>query len=743
MKVSIIVPYEGYYNYLQDCLESIQDQKNVELETLLVGNQETDDFKKLVEMYKDTISLQVINCPIEEGVAKKRNLGLDKATGDYIYFLDSDDYIMPNTLSSLLEKALKEDLDLTVGKRWVTWFKKQVFETMGPEKNEELNLKDKDDDRNHKFLEKDYSDIENPNEQRRIDLLIRAKKGIRNITVLNILIKRNVIEDHHLRFNEDFIYYSDLPFVEGLVMYGNKIAFDEETLYAKRKHNDPINTPALSQIKDETKFDEFINVYKYAISLVDRESRIRYYLDSKMIKYYSNYFAKKIRRSKNDFWRDERFDQMTLLMKNVRDDLLKNMSRYQQKMVKLSRNHDLSGTQKVIARHLAKSKLKKMLKNKNEVNKYLYRHKYLEETIEENWVMFETFMGKSYADSPKYIYEYLAKNYPGKYKFIWVLNDPKEKLPYEGIIVKRFTKKYAYYLAKSKYFVFNIRQPLWFRKREEQVFLETWHGTPLKRLAFDQEEVTAASPTYKAQFYRQKQEWDYLIAANKFSSDIFKSCFMYTNGTMLEIGYPRNDLLYAPNKDEIALELKKKLHIPLDKKTILYAPTWRDDEYYGKGKYKFKLKLDLEMMKKELGDDYVILLRTHHYIADSLDVTGVEDFAINLSKYDDITEIYLISDICITDYSSVFFDFANLKRPMLFYTYDIDKYRDVLRGFYIDMEKELPGPLVYSTNEVIEQIKNIDEMTQKYAQRYEEFYQRFCSIDDGQASKRACEAVFK
>ena len=104
---------------------------------------------------------------------------------------------------------------------------------------------------------------------------------------------------------------------------------------------------------------------------------------------------------------------------------------------------------------------------------------------------------------------------------------------------------------------------------------------------------------------------------------------------------------------------------------------------------------------------------------------------------------YLISDICITDYSSVFFDFANLKRPMLFYTYDIDKYRDVLRGFYIDMEKELPGPLVYSTNEVIEQIKNIDEMTQKYAQRYEEFYQRFCSIDDGQASKRACEAVFK
>lgn len=101
-------------------------------------------------------------------------------------------------------------------------------------------------------------------------------------------------------------------------------------------------------------------------------------------------------------------------------------------------------------------------------------------------------------------------------------------------------------------------------EREEQV-LETWHGTPLKRLAFDQEEVTAASPTYKAQFYRQKQEWDYLIAPNKFSSDIFKSCFMY-DGNMLETGYPRNDLLSLPNRDAIALELKKKLGIPLDKK---------------------------------------------------------------------------------------------------------------------------------------------------------------------------------
>jgi CDP-glycerol glycerophosphotransferase len=123
-------------------------------------------------------------------------------------------------------------------------------------------------------------------------------------------------------------------------------------------------------------------------------------------------------------------------------------------------------------------------------------------------------------------------------------------------------------------------------------------------------------------------------------------------------------------------------------------------------------------------------------------VTGVEDFAINLSKYDDITEIYLVSDICITDYSSVFFDFANLKRPVLFYTYDIDKYRDILRGFYIDINTEVPGPLLYTTEEVIDSIQKIDQVTEQYKERYAQFYDRFCSVDDGNASKRTVERVF-
>lgn len=216
---------------------------------------------------------------------------------------------------------------------------------------------------------------------------------------------------------------------------------------------------------------------------------------------------------------------------------------------------------------------------------------------------------------------------------------------------------------------------------------------------------------------------------------------MFEN-TMLETGYPRNDILHAPDRDKLAFEIRCKLGIPSDKKTILYAPTWRDDEYYGKGQYKFELQMDLDYMKEKLGDEYVLLLRTHYFIADALDVSALGGFALNLSKYDDISELYLISDILITDYSSVFFDYANLKRPMLFFTYDLEKYRDVLRGFYIDIEKEVPGPLLFTTEEVVEAVKNIASIEKEYAARYEVFYNRFCEWEDGHSSQKVVESVF-
>lgn len=175
---------------------------------------------------------------------------------------------------------------------------------------------------------------------------------------------------------------------------------------------------------------------------------------------------------------------------------------------------------------------------------------------------------------------------------------------------------------------------------------------------------------------------------------------------------------------------------------ILYAPTWRDDEYHKVGHYKFNLTLDLKLLKQELGEEYVIVLRMHYFISDNIDLSEFEGFVYDYSKYNDINDLYIISDMLITDYSSVFFDYANLKKPILFFTYDLEKYKDILRGFYIDVENDLPGPLLYTSDEVLNSIKNIKQIEKQFALKYEGFYNTFCSLDDGNASQRVIQKVF-
>ena len=145
---------------------------------------------------------------------------------------------------------------------------------------------------------------------------------------------------------------------------------------------------------------------------------------------------------------------------------------------------------------------------------------------------------------------------------------------------------------------------------------------------------------------------------------------------------------------------------------------------------------------KKLADRYHFILRTHYLISENLNLSEEEKrYVTDLSSYNDIAELYLLTDVLITDYSSTFFDFANLNRPILFYVYDLEKYRDELHGFYFDMEKECPGPLLKRTEEVVEALRSIDTVRADYAGKYAEFREKFCSLDDGHASKRVVSAA--
>lgn len=734
MKISVIIPFSHYPHYLKECLESLKTSAFQDFETLLVVDKEHDCIDDVIKEYS---FVRVIESQVH-GCAACRNVGMQYAMGEYIYFLDADDYVLENTLGLLAVHAHGEDI--VYGAISNTWNNKANY--LEKIANREIDPEDLEEKQRLHEEKVDAYRLKNPDESEHrlqsVYYLLRVKKGIRSITALGILFKTTFIRQNGFTFDENYRYYSDMTFLCPVLDRLTSQVRVEDAIYVKRKHNDPINYPALSQEEIDDRFEERCKAVETTRSLIDENGIVRYYLDFKLIHFFTRSMSKRLRRSQDERWRNEYFTMIIPYIEKCRPDVLDELSRNNAKMVRALLNHDLKGVQKQVRWVLGKKKFKKMLKNKNTAYKLAYFHRYLKQPVKENVILFETFMAKNYSDSPKYIYEYIAQNHP-EYECVWAINDGA-KIPYGAKTVKRFSFQYAYYLAVSKYLVFNVRPPLWYRKREEQVFLETWHGTPLKRLVFDQEEVTSASPKYKQQFYRQRKDWDFLVSANPFSTKTFRSCFLY-EGEMLEYGYPRNDILYWPNKDEIAQQLKEKLGIPKDKKTILYAPTWRDDQHYGSGQYKFELALDLKLMKERLQDDYVVLLRTHHYISDHIDVSGLGDFVINLSSYDDISEIYLISDICITDYSSVFFDYANLKRPILFYTYDFDKYKNQLRGFYIDMNTEVPGPLLYTSEQVVQAIEDIDEITEEYKERYDQFYDRFCCYDDGHASEHVAEAM--
>ncbi|TSB48382.1 CDP-glycerol glycerophosphotransferase family protein [Alkalicoccobacillus porphyridii] len=366
--------------------------------------------------------------------------------------------------------------------------------------------------------------------------------------------------------------------------------------------------------------------------------------------------------------------------------------------------------------------------------------------VQHKLIMFESFSGKQYSCNPRAIYEYLNQHSEG-YELIWSINKGQESffknagIPY----IRRLSLQWFIKMARAKYWVTNSRMPSWVPKPKHNIYIQTWHGTPLKRLVADMEEVHMPGTDRKSYiegFHQEAKHWDYLLSPNQYSSEIFKRAFDYS-GEIIEKGYPRNDDLINLNHEEEISKLKEQYGLPKSKKVILYAPTWRDNDFYEPGRYKFKLQLDLSMLQKELGSQYVVILRMHSFISESLDISEFEGFVFDYSKGVDITNLYLVSDVLITDYSSVFFDYAILRRPMLFFTYDIELYRGKIRGFYFDLEKEAPGPLVMNTQQIIDEIQKFnDDSNPEQEQKMASFIDRFCYLEKGESAKKTVEAVF-
>ena len=351
-------------------------------------------------------------------------------------------------------------------------------------------------------------------------------------------------------------------------------------------------------------------------------------------------------------------------------------------------------------------------------------------------VFFESFHSKFYSGQPKYIYEKMLEMGLNKtYDFVWAYKG-NEEIPGSPMITARGSKNYKEILGASDYWITNISFPF-LKPNKNTVYVQTTHGTPYKHMGSDiesdDENIT------RGRVLIESPTWNYLISPNDYAKEIFARSFEY-EGTIINQGYPANDIFYE-NTTLKEQKLKKQLNINPNKKIILYCPTFRDYEKDNKNGI-FSYVLDLEKLYHEISDEYIILLRLHYSISKHLVLPEeMKSSIIDLSDYNDVADLYLISDILITDYSSVFFDFAHSKKPILFYVPDFEKYSS-FRGLYSEVKENLPGPELYTNDEVIESIKNIDKIKTQYKEKYNTFYEKFCGIGHGDASEKVINIVF-
>jgi CDP-glycerol glycerophosphotransferase len=346
-----------------------------------------------------------------------------------------------------------------------------------------------------------------------------------------------------------------------------------------------------------------------------------------------------------------------------------------------------------------------------------------------NSILFESFQGKVIGDNPYAIFSEVLSRNPS-FELLFTVNS-KTKAPEGARGVRHGSIAWLKALATSRVLVNNTNFPGYFRKREGQRYIQTWHGTPLKRLGRDIVDVVPTG-SYLRMMDREASYWDFLVSPSSYCTEIFPSTFGY-RGTILETGYPRNDILV--NQASKADLIRRSLGITDSSQlVVLYAPTWRDSQRTASGNWK-----PVNFLEGSLGENVMVLFRGHTntHSAHSARVTGG---AIDVTNYKNVAELYLAADVLVTDYSSSMFDFSVTGKPMIFLAPDFDDYV-AKRGFYFDFEQLAPGPILRDSSFLREALESIDSQKVQYAERYLAWQMKFNKLEDGLASKRVVDAT--
>jgi CDP-glycerol glycerophosphotransferase len=349
-------------------------------------------------------------------------------------------------------------------------------------------------------------------------------------------------------------------------------------------------------------------------------------------------------------------------------------------------------------------------------------------------IVYNSFHGR-FSDNPRALFERLQDR-PGL-SHLW-LADPAhaETFPVGVRTVPIDTAAATEALETADLLIANTHTEVDWTKPAGTTYLQTWHGTPLKRIHRD---VLWAPEGRLDRLDDDVATWDLMLSPNSVSTPRLRGAFHFT-GPVAETGYPRNDVLVGAPAQSVREVVRKELGIPDHVTAVLYAPTWRDDERFRPGDGPVPMRLDLTALANRLGDDHVVIARLHNMMT-GRSHPPVDPRVYDASFHPDVRDLYLAADVLVTDYSSAMFDFAVTGKPIVYYAYDLERFRDEIRGFYFDLAPQAPGPFVRDETELADAIRNRDEVQAEYADRYRTFQETYCSLEDGHATDRVLDLV--
>ena len=356
-------------------------------------------------------------------------------------------------------------------------------------------------------------------------------------------------------------------------------------------------------------------------------------------------------------------------------------------------------------------------------------------------VYLQSYTGLSATDSQRALHDELRRTRPDLTLY-WGVASAATAVPEGGVPVLLQSREWHRVMGSARYLCSNIDFDRWFRRKPEQRYLQTFHGYPAKSMGIRLWEAKQFTPRrVDLELARTSRDWTLILTPAPEMDRYYREEYAY-RGEIESTGYPRDDALVAPGRDDVRQRTRERLGIAPGQTAVLYAPTWRDDQATNYRSAVLTRHLDLESATASLGDDFVFLMRGHRFHARAGERSGRSARLLDVTDHPEVNDLILAADAAVLDYSSLRFDFALTGRPMLFLVPDLSSYTGGVRGFLYPFEVSAPGPLLTDAEEVVAALRDLPGVTRRYATAYERFNATFNHQQDGHSAQRVARRFF-